>query len=287
MTFGLILPLVITSLTLSLPAVAEPLGAEKRACVFKNPVTFGASITAETAMLLPGYHTLMSARALARGIFYLPNFGVSPTHILLGSYAHKLPFEMGLNISKFSTNSGFDFGASQVFEMLRGKYKDEFDKASIVMSVDAFYWDAIANECGYGRYAGAEDVIEVLISTAHAQNKALILGNVPHEDPSKVLIDSKTLGIPGLWYNPVPACVTSINETLERLCTVENGCYLVDMASWVAILNGGGTLPLNGKQYGLYWIRPDGVHLSMYGSELVYQKIVEALETHPPSCEEK
>jgi hypothetical protein len=274
----------VLALLLMSQSYARPLSSAERACVFAHPLTFGASISAETPLALPGYHAAISARALARGIFYLPDFGVSPTRVLLASYAHKWPFQMGPNFSRMFARDNAALGSSQVQAMLGGEHQSEFNAASVILSMDAFYWDAISNTCGYDVGPGVEYSVENLINASHAQGKFLILGNVPHEDPATVLIDSETLGIPGLWYNPDPTCVTSINNTLQRLCTLENGCYLIDIDKMVATLDGGGTLALHGKQYSLYWIRPDGVHLSMYGADYLYQHIVEALEANPPKC---
>ena len=263
-------------------ANARPLTHAERECVFKSPLSFGASITAETAAIIPGYSGVIAARALTRGIPYVPSFGVSPNRILLASYARKLPWAHGPNISRMFTQSDEDYGSAQVDAMLTGKYSKEFERSSVVIGLDAFYWDAISNNCGGP--AGADSKARTLIQQAHAKGKVLILGTIPTEDPSKVLIDSESLGIHGLWYNPEKPCLDQINAVLRADCKPAKNCYLINIEAMVSTLNEGGTLSVGGKDYSLYWIRPDGVHLSLHGSEYLYRQTVQALESSPPKC---
>jgi|GEM_PF-5968226 len=272
-------------LALSMGAKAAPLTVEQKACTFKNTVLIGASITANTAMSIPLYHTAVSAMALRKGVFLLPPFGASPSSFLLMGYAKTGFFSSGWkNYSVMFTNSEEHLGSSQIRALVEGSERQVFNSASAIIGIDAFYWDAIFDNCGTGP-TSAEQSIERLIQEARAKNIKMILGNVPYEDPSQVIIDSESIGIEGLWYRPKAACVASINDTLQRECVPQNGCYLIDLNDMATRLNNGEKLKLkNGAVYGLYSLRPDGVHLSTNGSIYVAERMVDALEANPPQC---
>lgn len=264
---------------------ARPLTDTEKTCAFKNTVVIGASISAQTAMTIPFYHKMVSALALRQGKFMLPAFGPSPVNLFLNLYSGQSWGGNKTDLSKMFTNQQEYLGSSQVQSLLTGPHREAFLKAGTVFGLDAFYWDAIWGNCGYGNGDGVEAVIENLIREARTNHINLVLGNVPHEDPSHVLIDSDALGIPGLWYKPEDKCVDSINSTLKAKCSKADGCYIIDFESAVAQLNAGKKLTLNnGASYSLFRIRPDGVHVSTYGAKLLEEKIVAEIESAPPTC---
>jgi len=104
------------------------------------------------------------------------------------------------------------------------------------------------------------------------------LGNVPHDKPEHVKIDSESLGIDGLWYKANHHCINNINKALEENCTKEKNCFLFDFKTFVDNLQNGQSMSHNGQSYSLYDLRPDGVHLSTIGSELIGTLMMETLE---------
>ena len=168
-----------------------------------------------------------------------------------------------------------------------GDKQSVFQKTSLVIGIDAFYWDAVQANCGGGP-GTAELAIAELIQKAKATGTTLVLGNVPHENRQNIRIDSERLGISGMWYPLDVPCTDSINNTLQTLCTLENNCYIVDIKGMVDDLNCGMKLKLaNGEAYGLYEMRPDGVQLSDKGAVYVSEKIMAQMEAHPPQCQGK
>lgn len=278
----MILALTLASATI---ANARELTKEEKSCAFKNTVVVGASITAQTAITIPLYHKMISALAIPRGHFLLPNFGPSPVNLFMNLYSGQGWGGNHRDLSRMFTKTDEDLGSAQIETLLTGQNRNSFLRANTVFGIDAFYWDAVYNQCGFGNGFGVEETIKKLIQQARANHTNLVLGNVPHENPNNVLIDSETLGIDGLWYKPEDSCVSSINETLKVNCRKSDGCYIIDMEKIVSTLNSGGTLQLqNGQRYSLYQIRPDGVHLSVYGSKYIQEQIIEALESAPPNC---
>lgn len=268
-------------------AQARLLTDAERACVFKQPMSFGASITAATPTLLPLYKKAVNALAIYRKRrFLLPDFGQSPATLLNFYYARIPLYTSTPNLAPMFVKEQEDLGSSQIQEMLEGKYRETFQRSSLVIGVDAFYWDAIWENCGTGAMFTAEEAIDRLTNEARKTKKTLILGNVPDENPDNVLIDSEALGINGLWYRPNPVCVERINRKLQESCHTRDNCYIIDFFSMVAELNAGRTLKLNdGSSFDLLSMRPDGVHLSVYGSRFVYEQMVKLLEENPPVCE--
>lgn len=277
---------LLTLVTLSTVANAVPLTPEQKACTFKKTIVIGASISANTAMNIPMYYTGIQALALIRGVFSIGYFGPGPHHQLLSDYANQGLFaKIYRNYSVMFTNEPEYWGSAQIFKLIKGSERPAFDRSSLIIGVDAFYWDAIQENCGE-HPRSAENAIIQLVNEAREKKIKLILGNVPDEEPKSVIIDSERLGIPGLWYKPDVTCALSINATLERVCLPENGCYVVDLYSMAARLNEGKKLSLkDGSAWGLYRLRPDGVHLSFKGSRYVAEQIIDALEAHPPVCQ--
>lgn len=273
---------------LAVPAVARPLTAAEKACLFREPVVIGASISAETGRQVPGFDLLVNAIALHKGTPGGARFGLSPSKLLIANYAAKgFDFKYADYSEKLTQPD--THGSNQIIALLTGERRDVFQSASVILGIDAFYWDAISSNCGYDSHQGVEPWIRYLIEAASEQGVRLILGNVPHEDPSKVPLDGYGLGDSVLWQKPNSACTASINRTLEKHCRTDRGCYLVDVDQFVQKINRGEKLrgfnvEMSEVEYGLFDLRPDGVHLSPSGSAVIYQSMVDALESIPPSC---
>jgi len=271
----------------SVASAAEMSPADK-VCLLRNPVMLGASITAETPRTIPGYSQFVSALLVGKLRFGGADFGVSPSRLLYTKYANHTDDEYAAlkNLAARDTSTDADYGHSQIARLLN-EDRASFHAASVVVGLDVFYWDAADGHCSYDNtQPGTEQVIDTLIDQAREQGTKLILGNVPEEDPSQVLING--LGFNGyvFWYPQDMSCVRSINAELKNKCTLENGCYIVDFKKMVDTLDyQHGRLALrDGSSIDIYETRPDGVHLSNKGSQYVYEQILDGLEAQPFQC---
>lgn len=272
------------------------------ACVFQNVLAFGASVTQGTPRTMwPVYSAFVgSVEAYGRvmGTKILPGtykspletysargYGTSPVRYLIKRYAGREGLKRVSYIGKYFVQSEADLGSTQIISLLAGADRSKFDSASLLIGVDAFYWDAIYQNCGYGNGTGTEALIPAFIAETKRLGKTLVLGTVPLENPATVRIDSERIGIPGLWYAPDSKCASSINKTLAQFCTVANNCYIADLKSAVEDLQCGKKLKLrNGEEFSLYEMRPDGVHMSDKGARYVADIVSLALEASPPAC---
>ena len=238
-------------------------------CVFQKSIHFGASITHETMRQFP--NAAMAPYFMARTGHF---FGQSPAKILTKHYAR------GEVLADFSAAYGNPVGFRQIEQILRS---DLLSQATSIVGIDAFYWDAAWQYCG-----ATEKRITSLIRKAREKKVLLILGTVPEENPESVTWNSFGSYREYIWTPPDHACLTSINNTLLRDCKVQNGCFLVDVHGLIQRLNQTGSLALeNGKEYSLSELRPDGVHLSDYGSLVLVQEILRTLGKVPHLCGEK
>ena len=213
---------------------------------------------------------------LARGT---RSFGKSPIQYLVPDQSHVH------YLGAYVTNSWKKLGSGQIEALLYGERRELLDNTSLLIGIDAFYWDAIWGTCRKPNRFGVEDLIARLITESSQRGLPLVLGNVPHENPANILIDSEQVGIKGLWSSQDPDCVDSINRTLTDLCTPANDCYLLDVKGMVDDLNCGKSLALNnGRAYSLFQARPDGVHLSDVASQYVSEQIIKLFEADPPRC---
>ena len=298
--------LTLVSIGVSVSSAAA-LDADKRQCIFRDVVAFGASVTQATPYYIPGSNLLVDGieiygkffgqSPLVAG-FQSPlrergfrSFGQSPIYYLSKS-VQTPSFQPQLHyIGSSFTSKWTDLGSSQAFSLALGYRRNLFDAASLVVGIDAFYWDAVHSNCeldSKSRANSAEAAIQTLIETSFTNGKILVLGNLPHENPANVRIDSTRTGVPYAWYPPNPDCVDRINATLSMFCKIEKSCYLIDLKSFGDDLNCGMKYKmLNGRTYGLYELRPDGVHMSDKGAEAVGELINQALQNHPPNCTPK
>lgn len=293
--------LALAALTLA-PGAA--LAAGTQPCLTNDVVAFGASVTQATPAFVPAYAGIVSGVELygdrygkkvsspaSETIAPLPSstrpFGLSPVRYIVKTLGGKAALENVTYLGKFFTNSREDLGSTQAESLLGGTNRAAFADATLVVGVDAFYWDAIFNNCAYGRSGGVEGTIQRLTQAAKASGKVLILGNVPVENENNVRINNRRTTVNAFWWPPVPSCVTSINATLERECKEDQGCYIVDLFQTAKRLNHGEQLQLAsepGQNYGLYDMRPDGVHMSDKGSRYIAELALRALQAHPPTC---
>ena len=276
--------LTVTCLAHSVPERTN-LSDETRLCVFDKPLEVGASVTAQIGSVVPIWGPFTALFYGARSGPY----GGSPSSDFISHYRnrgllfaapqYKVGNKMPESIARFTTITERDTGSGQVESLLTGENKELFQKSSLIIGVDLFYWDAIWDLCEYEEnpQSGSEFQMIKLIKATRDSGKILMLGNIPHEDASLVKVNS---GVPekGIWWPQTSACVDSINQTLSRNCTIENRCYLVDMVAMPQLL---------GKDFSYEDIRPDGVHLSRLGSELVAKEMIKKFENNPPQCSHK
>lgn len=291
----------LTNILLAVLVFSAASSAHATEACFQNVVAFGASVTQATPYVIPGWSTAVGGVETYGKVFgdsrlpkdngsslnkYTPrNFGLSPVRYLVKKYAGKSGLKNIKYVGSYITNSEKDLGSSQIQSLLDGERRALFDSATILVGVDAFYWDAIWGNCGYGTDTGAEAVIPRLVDEAKRLGKIVILGTVPLENPANVKIDSNRTGVGGLWYAPNPRCAESINQTLAEYCKPTDNCYIADLHAAVEDLNCGKKLPMrDGTSYGHYEFRPDGVHMSDKGARYISELMMTALEAHPPEC---
>ena len=256
---------------------------------FAHVLAFGASVTHGTPAMLPGFDWAVRRVedwATWRGWYERPAaapanprpYGRSPVDYLVTHYRGKKAAKRIKYVSRWRTTRDEDLGSAQTSAMLDGPLRADFDRASMIIGVDAFYWDAGWNTCGLE----LDEIIREFIRTAGELGKILVLGTVPIENASNVRIDSQRIGY-RIWYPPNPRCATRINALLAESCLTENGCYVVDLKAHVDRLNAGGHLRLrDGRHFGLFEMRPDGVHLSDVGSRHLAESIMDAFAWNPP-----
>lgn len=240
-------------------------------CVFKNTVTFGASITHETMLKAP-VSVFSGPFALLRGQF----FGQSPAKILTLHSGGKL-------IADYSAAFGSPVGMEQIQSMVTesNQLVKKVSSASVIVGLDAFYWDAAWEYCGY-----TEGWIRNLIKLASEKKIPLVLGTVPLEDEQSVFWSYLGSLREYAWTPPDHACLASINQTLKESCRPENRCYTVDLFGIIKNLNAGGTIQLNdGRKYDRAATRVDGVHISDRGAQYLAEEILRQLEKGPELCQ--
>ena len=259
------------------PAETKP-DPKANLCAFKRMTLFGASVTQGTMRRI-GLNLLFPFVRDGGG-----TFDMGP--------ASKLKWEYGnMRILRdFSVGFGDPTGAMQIEEMLNEDLEPNVKKSTAIVGVDAFYWDAVRDSC---RGGWPQVMIPRLTEYAREKGIILFLGTVPYEDPHKVYWYNRYTWIEDkigrqAWRQPVPHCVHMINTLVRRHCLAENQCYISDMESAVKTINNGGTLTLNdGRSFSRKQLRPDGVHLSAYGSEYMRDEMLNELAKNPPLCATK
>lgn len=300
-----ILALVFTTVAQATPPPEKTvLSRAVRQCVFDQTLEVGASVTGQFGGTFYGYPTATqygfdagkSAYGGSPSSFFISHY--RDMGLLFAAPQYKVGNKVPDNQACMVTNRRSRAGTGQIERLLSADLKENFDRASIIIGIDLFYWDAIWGHCGYGEelrtsfliddgYDGTvrrfdmEYQIPRFIEASKQAGKILVLGIVPHENPAKVKIN-----YPGLWHEQKTKCVDVINEKLRQNCTLENRCYLVDMGDFATRLNNGETIYMEEykRSFGLYDMRPDGVHLSRVASKFVANEMVKIFEAHPPTC---
>ena len=238
----------------------------RASCPFEKTIIIGASISANTMQLMGPLASIAFGEPI--------QFGESPADLFLRCLSGAGTL---LNLSaKFGNPSG-----SEQIVTLFGERRDELDESTAIVGIDAFYWDAS------WKYQSAPARVAKLIAYAAQKRKILVLGTVPLENPDHVKWEriapliKNMLAARGqyFWVKPDEEIAGEINTVLREQWLPAQGCFTIDLASMAKTLNAGGALSLadGSGPFGLYQMRPDGVHLSPQGSEYVAQRIAERL----------
>ncbi len=165
-----------------------------------------------------------------------------------------------------------------------------YERSSVLIGIDAFFIDATT-----GDYCGGTESIAPFVDKVYNDGKVLILGNVPLEDRSTFSYLMQLFMLP-----QNESCRQTINHRLKQYCVPEKNCYLVDLEAIVHELVvtrhytlKDGTkvyLDVSGTNKGKsrarvspqLVVRPDGVHLSARGVQLVVEDILSMMEANPP-----
>lgn len=293
MRSGTLLKQVLVTI-LALPSISQArvLVQSEYDCIFKKPITIGASLTGEIGRRFPGFAEFQFVRTITdskhRGS--LAGFGQSPAHLLMERIAHVKDVYSTPSTAIMNTSDWADLGSHQIRDLLYREKTAMFDDRSVLIGVDAFYWDAIYGNC---EYRGAdvsypvERAIRDLTEVARQRKMTLILGNAPYENASTITITNEELNVDFMWSPPEPECVTRINQTLRENCLVENGCYILDNKDMSERLVRGETLRLQDGSTGkLYDMRLDGVHVTQLGSMYMAEQMKLGMQkNHPPMCD--
>lgn len=237
-------------------------------CVFKNAIHLGASITHET---------MRNSGPAALAPYFLAKsgatFGESPAKLLTKYYSR------GNIAANLSATYGYPVGFQQIDTILR-KQPGLLDDASAVIGIDLFYWDAAWEYCDH-----TIPRINALIQNLRHRKIPLILGTVPLENPELVTWNYLGSLREYIWTPPEANCVRKINSLLQSNCKADRGCFLLDLHGIIENLNSTGSLQMrNGRKFSLTQVRPDGVHVSSYGSEFLVQEIIKSLQQSPHLC---
>lgn len=238
-----------------------------RVCYVK-PLIFGASISA-------GYRDISDGIAAKAKLTFGEKFGGDylyfgtnhgPITRLANEYNPKAEIT---NISEMINQMPFSSIGPDQFKAYISKPKGlkNARSSSVLASIDGLYWATIYGPgCGATEYA-LEGMSEV-IQFGRKHNIPVIVGNVPQEDPSKVLLLLKGGGpIPANWNEPQFECLEMVDQFLKQECKLENQCYIVDFRRVVKNIEGNlgphdrEGIAFEGKNYLYNDFRQDGVHL--------------------------
>lgn len=243
--------------------------ATRLACLTKSPFLFGASITAGYGGLKDG------AAARAAAAMSWPYFGsnVDPVTRLSRSLNKESAIT---NISEMINAMKFNaFGYLQIQDaILKPDLLKKMSNASIIASVDAFYWPMV-----FGRCQESFRNLDWMIGLARHLKKPMLLATVPIEDPNTV---DRIVRMG--WSEPEPVCTARFNQYMLETCLPQNDCYVADIAETVVRLNSTG-IEFQGKLNKVHDFRFDGVHLTLAGNQWIQKLIVEALAKGTSSCQ--
>ncbi len=295
----------------SLNSFAQGLSDQTLECTLAKPLEIGAAITARFPEMFPGSSYNIAMRMMidekgqqvskigGRRIKGSPSSNFLQ-HYGRGSFLSRWLFAstgintaswFGRDVEKDSVESkvrdrlgwnNMSDGADQIAELLDGRNRPNFDRASIIFAVDLMYWDAMHEGCETNEYP--EFMARRLIHASATAGKPLFIGTVPKEDAAKVPINSLTSGVEGVWYPIRHECAQKINDVIRENCVTSNACYIVDLEAMAAELNADKQLFVKKQNRGFNrrQMRPDGVHISEVGAQYVFEKMQEAFEANPP-----
>lgn len=169
---------------------------------------------------------------------------------------------------------------------------EKMKQSSLMLSMDAFYWDSIDGEASFtadNTCAQSIQAMRDVVGFAKENEIPLVLSNIPAEVGTPVgFLVRQASG----WREPFSACYEVFNTELEAECLASNQCFIVDIDNVVAQLN-------QEENPGVLWndetftredLRTsDAVHLTDLGNEyiahLIEQAIIEGGQEHLLSCE--
>ncbi len=267
-------------------------------CFAKSPLYLGASVTSE----------------LGRNIFYSPivkignaidpivktfnwgepraqkkysplpgiRYGKNPSALFVESIGGQ---SKGHNFAEPVTLYPSQLGSYQIEKLLKTPkllYRIKIDqKANAILAIDLFYWDTIHNTCTEGQGLDPVHQLNALINYTVENNKFLFLSTVPFDKPSNVSIHLEL----SPWRPQNRGCLLQINSAIRQYCTVEVGCYYIDLYKInEEILAGSFERDYLDQPVSIDQVRPDGVHLSELGSELVAEEMRRVFLSDPPVC---
>lgn len=279
-------------LLLSLPVSAQELAAyfgknneveapAELACVFKNPLVFGASVSAGYSETSDGVIARIEA---AKGAAYRPQWDTPVSLMQKKYFGRRSETNIAEVVADVMPHRGS--GYAQLRELMSDKKSEtKIDEASVLVSFDSFFWQASrgGQQCEY-----ALNDIDSIIRLAQQKKKPLILGNVPNEDPQRVsgmikLAANAGWAKPHTWARPKEECLTKINSKLKDSCLKANNCHLLDLHTMVKNLNGDG-IWFEQQQNRIPNFRFDGLHLKPAGKRYVAHLMAESLTSKLPPC---
>ena len=268
---------------------------QKQSSVFQNTLIFGHSISSNlmyevksgtyvTAAGVPIFGPALSTAWFLLTPFYAPG----PADLVAKDSRKNIQnkakgfgefSEKDLGLAKLIQMQGRDVGhftAGGNRQLFSRDYKLEqaYQKATAIIGVDAFYMGVLFNECAdYNVYS----VIGQFIEKANSDGKVTILGNFPDEKFHRMRSETQLVLGKGLNDRQV-SCQDIINMALDRFCTKDQNCYLVDLKQIVNDMDKNDGAVVGGRFYTYKQLRPDGANLSAAGSQLIVEKILESMK---------
>ncbi|MFI5362417.1 MAG: SGNH/GDSL hydrolase family protein [Elusimicrobiota bacterium] len=133
----------------------------------------------------------------------------------------------------------------------------DFAKASVVVGIDLFFWDS-RRDCQTGLVA-----VDLFFKKAAEHRTPVVVGNIP-------ALRTGLFGIGG-------SCREALNARIASACS-EN-CVLIDLDRLWTQAAKNGSLIVAGRKLSTSELLPDGLHLSPEASELVADRIFDAIST--------
>jgi hypothetical protein len=125
---------------------------------------------------------------------------------------------------------------------------------TIIIAMDFFFWDSTQANDELSREA-----LQKLLAKIKAAKVPLVIGNIPQllsgRQPSRA----------------------SLNQAIEKACNEYEQCFLLRLDELHQQILRDGYLTLDGRNYSLRELVPDGLHLAERASEYLADKILEAI----------